>query len=96
TFHSPVKTITEKSDYVVLAWGMPKNFSLILYFEQAAAILNSLVNSTKKVFVFKVNSSTSSYLTEFQNPPHPSRFTITGLVRVDILYLYRIVSYNNK
>lgn len=55
-----IKTI-KATDYVVLAWGMPDEFPLPLYFKLAAKVLEEFIDSPKDIFVFKVNDSYSSY-----------------------------------
>lgn len=87
------KTI-ENSHYIVLAWGMPENFPLSLYFEQAAKVLKTLENSNDNVYVFKMKSLKGKIynLTKlYLNPPHPSKGDILDLVAVDVESHYRIV-----
>ncbi|WJH36854.1 DUF1643 domain-containing protein [Paenibacillus sp. CC-CFT747] len=80
-----------KSDYVVLAWGMPDNFPLTLYFELAAKVLKE-ISSIKEIYVFRVRNSKATYhLTKHLNPPHPSYCQLLGLVRVDVDKFYRII-----
>ncbi|WP_079506913.1 DUF1643 domain-containing protein [Mesobacillus jeotgali] len=88
-----IKEVLQDSHYIVIAWGMPENFSLPLYFEQAAMVLRTLEASGKNVYVFKMKSLKGSeyYLTKHLNPPHPSKGIILSLVRVDVNSHYRII-----
>ncbi|MEW4425863.1 DUF1643 domain-containing protein [Paenibacillus pabuli] len=85
-----IQTI-KASDYVVLAWGMPDEFPLPLYFKMVAKILEELIDSPKEIFVFHVRKSKARYhLTKRLNPPHPSYCNLLGLVRVDVDAFLRI------
>ncbi|ANP80428.1 hypothetical protein BAQ53_06020 [Bacillus sp. B25(2016b)] len=84
----------ENSHYIVLAWGMPENFPLPLYFEQAAKVLKTLEHSNDNVYVFKMKSLKGEIYNltkQFLNPPHPSKGDILDLVAVDVESPYRIV-----
>ncbi|WP_158630137.1 DUF1643 domain-containing protein [Cohnella sp. AR92] len=86
-----IKTI-KASDYVVLAWGMPDEFPLPLYYKLAGKVLEEVIDSTKEIFVFRVKNSKAEYhLTKRLNPPHPSYCNLLGLVRVDVDACLRIV-----
>ncbi|SFM42081.1 hypothetical protein SAMN03159341_13220 [Paenibacillus sp. 1_12] len=80
------------SDYVVLAWGMPENFPLTLYYKQVSKVLEAVISFDKEIFVFRVRNSKARYhITKHLNPPHPSRCKLLRLVRVDVKLFYRIV-----
>ncbi|KJD40525.1 hypothetical protein QD46_07705 [Paenibacillus polymyxa] len=86
-----IETI-KTSDYVVLAWGMPDEFPLPLYYKLAAKVLEEVIDSPKEIFVFRVKNSRAKYhLTKRLNPPHPSYCNLLGLVRVDVDACLRIV-----
>ncbi|MEC0244158.1 DUF1643 domain-containing protein [Paenibacillus dokdonensis] len=89
--NSAIKTL-KASDYIVLAWGMPDEFPLPLYYKLAAKVLEELIDSPKEIFVFNVRNSRAEYhLTKRLNPPHPSYCNLLGLVRVDIDACLRII-----
>ncbi|QSB09087.1 DUF1643 domain-containing protein [Lysinibacillus fusiformis] len=89
---SMIESKIRESEYIILAWGMPKQFTLPLYYTQVAKVLQML-DKSDEIYVLKAKHPTGDIevLTkDYLNPPHPSRCEISGLVKVMLQSHFRI------
>ncbi|WP_242223166.1 DUF1643 domain-containing protein [Bacillus cereus group sp. BfR-BA-01380] len=82
-----IKQTLKESDYIILAWGMPEDFHLTLYFSMINHILSYLFTLDKLVYVFQA----SPYRVEEKkihsrelNPYHPIAVKLKALSQVGI------------
>lgn len=90
--NSTIKDVIKNdTDYIVLAWGLPKdiNIGLSLYYRQVFEIQN--IVKASKLPIFIPQTKNRPYLSKHENPFHPNKKILTGLVKVNINNLNEII-----